>query len=131
MPHWSEKYIGMPYESGVADCMVLAERVANEVLGIYPGIPAAHETSLRGQAEQLARLKWNYAERVDGPIDAQPVLFVARGRFYHCGAVALIGGETWVLHNDQSAGMVICQRLRDMTRWAYQLEGFYSWITKK
>lgn len=131
MRHWSEKYIGLPYEPGIADCMVLAERVANEVLGIYPGIPTTHETSLRGQAEQLARLKADYAVQVDAPIDAQPVLFVARGRFYHCGVVALIGGETLVLHNDSFAGMVICQRLRDMTRWAYKFEGFYEWLATK
>ncbi|WP_368640494.1 hypothetical protein ABRZ04_04565 [Castellaniella ginsengisoli] len=128
MGHWSEKYIGKPYIPGVADCMNLAEQVANEVLGIYPNIPVSHETSLRGQAEQLSRLKADFAVRVDKPIDAQPVLFVARGRFFHCGVVALIGSETWVLHNDQSAGMVVCQRLRDMTRWAYSFEGFYKWL---
>lgn len=128
MAHWSGRYIGQPYIPGVADCMNLAEQVANEVLGLHIGIPTTHETSLRGQAEQLSRLKATYAERVDAPIDAQPVLFVARGRFFHCGAVALIGGETWVLHNDQSAGMVVCQRLRDLTRWAYSFEGFYKWL---
>lgn len=131
MAHWTDRYIGKPYIAGVADCMNLAEQVANEVLGIYPGIPASHETSLRGQAKQLAELKWNYARRVDAPIEAQPVLFVARGRFFHCGVAAIIGGETWVLHNDQSAGMVVCQRMRDLTRWAYSLEGYYRWIATK
>ncbi|MHA3905129.1 hypothetical protein ACTPOE_16615 [Castellaniella sp. WN] len=111
--------------------MNLAERVANEVLGIYPDIPTSHETSLRGQAKQLAELKWNYARRVDAPIEAQPVLFVARGRFFHCGVAAIVSGETWVLHADSMIGMVVCQRLRDMTRWTYQLEGFYSWIATK
>ena len=131
MAHWTDRYIGKPYIAGVADCMNLVERVANEVLGIYPGIPTSHETSLRGQAKQLAELKWNYARRVDAPIEAQPVLFVARGRFFHCGVAAIIGGETWVLHADSMIGMVVCQRLRDMTRWTYQLEGFYSWIATK
>jgi hypothetical protein len=131
MAHWTDRYIGKPYIPGVADCMNLAEQVANEVLGIYPNIPAAHETSLRGQAEQLDRLKSDFAVRVDAPIDAQPVLFVARGRFFHCGVAAIIGGETWVLHNDSAAGMVVCQRLRDMTRWAYKFEGAYKWLATK
>jgi len=129
--HWSTKYIGQPYIPGVADCMVLAERVANEVLGIRPDIPVVHETSLRGQAEQLSRLKDSFAVRVDAPIDAQPVLFVARGRLYHCGVAALIGEATWILHADSLAGMVVCQRLRDMTRWAYVFEGWYRWIATK
>lgn len=128
MAHWTDRYIGLPYIPGVADCAWLAERVAVEVLGIHPGLPQSHETSLRGQAEQLSLLKDGFAVRVDEPIDAQPVLFVARGRLFHVGAVALIGGETWVLHNDQSAGMAVCQRLRDMTRWAYQFEAFYRWL---
>ena len=128
MAHWSDRYIGRPYIAGTADCAWLAEQVACDVLGIHPGLPASHEKSLRGQAEQLARLKDGYAVRVDAPIDAHPVLFIARGRFYHVGAVALIGGEIWALHNDQSAGMVVCQRLRDMTRWAFEFEGWYRWI---
>ncbi|MBV2182340.1 MAG: hypothetical protein KUL86_14065 [Castellaniella sp.] len=131
MAHWTDRYIGKPYIPGIADCMNLAEQVANEVLGLHIGIPATHETSLRGQAEQLDRLKSDYAVRVDAPIDAQPVLFVARGRFFHCGVAAIIGGETWVLHNDSAAGMVICQRLRDMTRWAYKFEGAYKWLATK
>lgn len=128
MTHWTDEYIGRPYRAGVADCMNLAEEVAVDVLGIHPGVPTVHETTLRGQASQLSRLRDQYAVRVDGPIEAQPILFVARGRFFHCGAVALIGGETWVLHNDQAAGMVVCQRLRDMTRWAYVLDGYYKWL---
>jgi hypothetical protein len=131
MAHWTTQFIGRPYIPGIADCMNLAEQVANEVLSINPGIPTTHETSLRGQAEQLSRLKDSFAVRVDTPIDAQPVLFVARGRLYHCGVVALISSETWVLHADSLAGMVVCQRLRDMPRWAYVFEGWYRWIATK
>lgn len=128
MKHWTDAYIGRPYLPGVADCMNLAEEVAIDVLKIHPGVPTVHETTLRGQASQLARLKDSYAVRVDGPIEAQPVLFVARGRFFHCGAVSIINGEVWVLHNDSTAGAVVLQRLRDMTRWAYVLDGYYKWL---
>ncbi|MFV0284751.1 MAG: hypothetical protein ACK5JE_13360 [Castellaniella sp.] len=131
MRPWHEKYIGQPYIPGIADCMNLAEQIANEVLGLRIDIPTMHETSLRGQAEQLDRLKATYAERVDAPIDAQPVLFVARGRFFHCGVNVLTGGEHWVLHADQSSGFVVCQRLRDLTRWAYKFEGYYKWLATK
>lgn len=130
MTHWSDSYIGAPYIPEVADCMHLAERVAREVLGLEPGLPQTHEASLRKQAEQISRLKSSYAERVGAPIDGHPALFVARGKFYHCGAVALIDGVVWVLHNDQAAGMVVRERLREMTNWAYKFEGFYKWIDK-
>lgn len=128
MPHWSDKYIGQPYVPEVGDCAAFAERVAREVLGIDPKLPVSHEQSLRAQAEQITELKDIHAVRVDAPIDGQPVLFVARGRFFHIGVAALIGGETWVVHADQGAGAVVCQRLADMTRWAYRWEGWYKWI---
>ncbi|SOE48112.1 hypothetical protein ODI_R1242 [Orrella dioscoreae] len=38
-----------------------------------------------------------------------------------------LAGEWWVLHADQSAGSVLRQRLRDVTRLHFQLEGFYAW----
>ena len=128
MTHWSDRYIGLPYVPEVGDCAAFAERVAREVLGVDPKLPVSHEKSLRAQAEQITELKHIHAVRVDNPIDGQPVLFVARGRFFHIGVAALIGGETWIVHADQSAGAVVCQRLADMTRWAYRLEGAYKWI---
>lgn len=131
MDHWSEGYLNQPYIPEIADCMTLAERVAVEVLGIHPGLPVSHETSLRKQAEQINALKDTYAVRVDRPIDGHPVLFRARGKFYHCGVIALMGGQTLVLHNSQSFGAVIRQPLADVTRWEYKLEGFYSWIASK
>tara|TARA_R100000655_G_scaffold83222_1_gene122800 strand:- start:151 stop:534 length:384 start_codon:yes stop_codon:yes gene_type:complete len=126
--HWSDKYIGQPYIPESGDCAAFAERVAREVLNIDPGLPASHESGLREQAKQITELKDTYAVQVDAPVDGQPVLFVARGRFFHIGVACLINGETWILHADQSAGAVICQRLSDMTRWAFKLQGFYKWI---
>ncbi|MBC7201944.1 MAG: hypothetical protein H5U29_00275 [Pusillimonas sp.] len=126
--HWSDRYIGQPYIPESGDCAAFAERVAREVLRINPKLPESHASGLREQAEQISQLKDSYAVRVDAPIDGQPVLFVARGRFFHIGVAALIGGETWIVHADQSAGAVVCQRLTDMTRWAYKLEGAYRWI---
>jgi len=128
MSHWSDKYIGRPYIAGVADCMHLAEEIALDVLKINPKLPQSHETSLRKQAEQIDRLKADYAIKVCEPIDGHPVLFIARGRFYHCGVAAIINGNPWILHNDQSAGMVLRQRIRDITLLHFKLEGFYKWI---
>lgn len=128
MNHWSQNYIGLPYVEGEADCAALAERVAKEVLRIDPKLPQSHASGLRGQAEQITALKAEYAVRVDTPIDGHPVLFAARGRFFHIGVACHLAGEVWALHADQTSGSVICQRLRDMTRWSYSLEGFYKWL---
>ena len=129
MGNWYEKYIGEPYIEETNDCMRLVERIANEVLGLKPNLPKEHPTSLREQAIQFASLKDVYAVKIDKPLDAHPILFIARGRFYHAGAVVLINEEVYVLHNDQTAGMTILQRLRDLTRWVYEFQGFYQWKT--
>jgi len=125
--HWSEKYVGEPYVSGVADCAALAARVAREVLGIACRLPDVHEKGLRGQAAQIQAHKDTIAERSAVAMDGHPVLFIGRGRTCHIGVMCWIASEWWVLHADQSAGFVIRQRLRDMTRVLYQLEGFYTW----
>lgn len=124
---WVDRYIGIPYVAKTGDCAAFAQRVAREVLHMDVVLPG-HATGLRAQALQIDALKDRYAERVDAPIDAHPVLFLARKKFYHMGAVALIAGETWVVHADQSVGMVVCQRLRDMIAWQYELEGMYRWL---
>ncbi|MYZ41430.1 hypothetical protein [Schauerella aestuarii] len=125
--HWSDKYVGEPYVPGVGDCASLAAKVGREVLGIACGLPEVHATGLRNQATQIYEHKDVLAGRVDKPIDGQPALFVGRGRVCHIGVCCLIAGETWILHADQTVGFVVRQRLREMTRIHYQLEGFYRW----
>lgn len=126
--HWSDRYVGLPYIAGAGDCAALAAKVARDVLGIDCGLPASHATGLREQSAQVMANKEALAVRIDAPIDAQPALFLARGRLAHIGVVCIIGGEVWVLHADQSAGAVVRERLSRMTEFRYILEGFYKWL---
>lgn len=128
MSHWSDEYVGEPYIPETGDCAALAERVAREVFGKVVGLPTSHASTYREQAKQIMELRDDYAERIDKPEDGCPVLFVGRGRLCHIGVVCMIANEIWVLHADQSAGMVVRQRLRDVTRIHFKLEGFYEWI---
>jgi hypothetical protein len=126
--HWSDKYVGQPYVAEVGDCAGLAAKVARDVLGIDCGLPSSHATGLREQSAQVMANKDALAVRVDKPADAQPALFLARGRLAHIGVVCLIGSEVWILHADQSAGAVVRERLTRMTEFRYTLEGFYKWL---
>ena len=128
MSHWSDKYVGDVYIPETGDCAALAERVAREVFGKTVGLPTSHASTYREQAKQIMELRDDYAERIDKPVDGCPALFVGRGRLCHIGVVCIIAGEIWILHADQSAGMVVRQRLRDVTRIHFKLEGFYEWI---
>lgn len=125
--HWSEKYVGDPYVPGIADCAALAAKVAREVLRIACRLPDVHARGLRSQASQIQACKDEVATRSAVAKDGHPALFIGRGRTCHIGVMCWIADEWWVLHADQTAGFVVRQRLRDLTRVHYQLEGFYAW----
>lgn len=128
--HWSDRYVGLPYIEQTGDCAALAERVAREVFGLTIGLPTSHATTYREQAKQILELRDDYAVKIDEPFDGCPVLFIGRGRLCHIGVMCFIGYDWWVLHADQSSGYVVRQRLRDVTRIHFKLEGYYRWKTK-
>lgn len=125
--HWSDKYLNLPYVPETGDCAAIAALIAREMLGINADIPDSHEVTLRAQAAQIARVKSDYAERVDEPIEGHPVLLLSRGDLFHIGVMCRLAGEWWVLHADKTFGAVIRQRLRFMTMIDYKIEGFYRW----
>lgn len=126
--HWSDRYVGQDYEADTADCAVLACAVAREVLGKDIQLPGERRPGPFGRNTQIQQKHGDFARRVDGPADAQPVLLICRGRAQHIGVMCYLAGEWWVLHADQGAGFVLRQRLRDMPRQGYTVEGFYEWL---
>lgn len=125
--HWSDKYVGLPYVPETGDCAALAAMVSAKEFGHVPAIPGSHASTLREQTAQILEHRDELAERIDGPVDGCPALFIGRGRLCHIGVMCWLAHEWWVLHADQSAGAVIRQRLRDMTRIHFRLEGYYRW----
>lgn len=126
--HWSDRYIGEPYIPEIADCAVLAVRVAKEVFGKDIALPVPHAATIRAQAKQIDALKDDYARRIETPVDGCPVLLIGRGRNCHIGIMCWLANEWWVLHANQSFQFVTRERLRDVTRLHYQVEGFYEWL---
>lgn len=125
--HWSDRYVGLPYVPETGDCAALAAKVSHEVFGKVPPMPSSHAVGLRDQTAQIIEHRDELADRVEHPTDGCPALFVGRGRLCHIGVMCWLAGEWWVLHADQSAGAVLRQRLRDLTRLHWKLEGYYRW----
>jgi hypothetical protein len=125
--HWSDNYIGEPYVPEVGDCAALAAKVNYEQFKKLPDLPNSHADTLRDQSKQIVELKDDLAVKIDEPFDGCPVLLIGRGRLCHIGVMCWIANEWWVLHADQSAGFVVRQRLRELTRLHYKVEGFYQW----
>lgn len=128
MSHWSDPYVGEAYIPEIADCAVLAVRVAKEVLNKDISLPVAYAATIRAQAKQIDDLKDDYAVRIDAPIDGQPVLLIGRGMSCHIGIMCWIAGEWYCLHANQSFQFVTRERLRDITRIHYRVDGFYKWL---
>ncbi|WP_047243157.1 hypothetical protein [Chromobacterium subtsugae] len=126
--HWSDRYVGQDYIADTADCAVLACAVAREVLGRNIQLPGERRPGPFGRNAQIRQYQDAFARRVDAPLDAQPVLLLARGRAQHIGVMCHLAGEWWVLHADEAAGFVLRQRLRDLPRQGYTVEGFYEWL---
>jgi len=127
--HWSDNYIGHDYVAGEYDCASLAETVARDVLGIAVMLPREHADTPFGRNAQIAAERGHLAESVADPIEGHPVLLAARGRLQHIGVMAKLAGEWWVLHADEGAGFVVRQRLRELGRHGYTVEGYYRWRT--
>lgn len=125
--HWSDRYVGLPYLPAEFDCASLAAKVSEDVFQKIIDLPLSHGDTYRGQSKQILRHRDDLACKIETPVDGCPALFYGRGRLCHIGVMCWIEGDWWVLHNDESSRFVIRQRLRDMTRIFFKLEGFYSW----
>lgn len=127
MIHWSDKYVGLPYLPQEFDCASLAAKVSKDLFNKEIGLPESHGETYRGQSKQILKHKDDLAIKIEKPVDGCPALFYGRGRLCHIGVMCWIAGDWWVLHNDENSRFVVRQRLRDMTRMLFTLEGYYSW----
>lgn len=127
MIHWSDKYVGLPYLPQEFDCASLAAKVSKDLFNKEVGLPESHGETYRGQSKQILKHKDDLAIKIEKPVDGCPALFYGRGRLCHIGVMCWIAGDWWVLHNDENSRFVVRQRLRDMTRVLFTLEGYYSW----
>lgn len=127
--HWAEKYIGLPYAHGEADCGRLVCRVQAEVFGQRAPDPAAEDraASAYGRARQVADVVGCFADPVADPREGDIVLMLCRARPSHVGVYAVVGGEPAVLHAMARPGQAVLTRLRDLPRLNLSVEGYYRW----
>lgn len=136
MAHWSEKYVGTPYQPGVFDCGTLVERVQQEVFGRnvvapsdrdYTSVPQGFTAKFEAMTRQIDRIKSDYAIRTTDPVDGDAILLQARGYFQHLGLLCIINGERWVLHATDLHKQVVLHRLTEMEIRGMRVEGYYRW----
>lgn len=129
MSHWSEKYIGLPYVRGEADCARLLVTVSREQFGV--SVPESSEVeraaSRLGRAAQMGDGVEAFGVPVDQPREGDAVLMICCGRPSHIGVFCLVDGEPCVLHALENARMVVRHRIRELNRINLVVEGYYRW----
>lgn len=129
MAHWSEKYIGQPYEVNYADCARLIAQVRKEVYNkpVPTDIEIERSASRLGRLGQMVDLVALCGVKTDEPKEGDAVLMLCRGRPSHIGVYCVIDGEPSVLHAMENAKMVVLHKIRELHRVFLSVEGYYAW----
>ena len=129
MGHWSESYIGQPYQAGSADCARLLAKVRREVfhLPVPDEIEVDRLQSRLGRSGQMNDLVSIYGKPTNHPSEGDAVLMICAGRPSHIGVYCVIDGEPSILHAMENAGMVVLHKIRDIERAFLKVEGYYTW----
>jgi cell wall-associated NlpC family hydrolase len=127
--HWSEQYIGKPYKLGDADCAALCiDVIEKEFSGNLPEFCKAYRENTRlRRAHQLEELAKEATQRTDSPEEGDVVLMLCRARPSHVGIFCVVDGEPSVLHAMENAKMVVRHKIRDLSKYFLQVEGYYKW----
>jgi hypothetical protein len=131
MAHWSDNYIGRPYQLGEADCAALVADVRREVFRqpVPSEVEVARSLSSLGRAGQVSDGVALYGDQTQGPVDGDVVLMLCAGRPSHVGVYCLIDGIAFVLHAMRNHGAVVRHRISQLPLTGLKVEGYYRWKT--
>ena len=125
--HPAEAFVGIPYDADTFDCADLVAHVRKHLHGHDVRLPNGRPRREAGQVA-LGELSKAYATRTEAPQDGDLVLMKRRAGVGHVGLYYLIGGEGWVLHANETNGMSVFHRVRELPDWGAIIEGYYAWV---
>lgn len=121
-PHWTQRYLGMPYEPG--GCLLLFVRVQRERFGrvIDPvSIPGALRDRILAFSAALEQVGW---VKVATPIDGDAVLMSFHNRPHHIGVYVGDVARGSVLQSIEGSGVVL-PSLASQEAGGWRVLGFY------
>ena len=124
--HPAEAFVGIPYDEQNFDCADFVAHVRREMYGHEVRLPNGRPRGEAGQAS-LGEASKAYATRTDTPKDGDLVLMKRRAGVGHVGLYFHIAGEAWVLHSNETNGMSVLHRVRELSTWGAIIEGTYAW----
>lgn len=129
MAHWSDNYIGLPYEIDTADCARLLSKVRKEQFSkpVPDDIEVDRAVSRLARFEQMQSLVQEFGIKTNEPTEGDAVLMLCRGRPSHIGVYCIVDGVECVLHAMENVGMVVRHRLCDLPKAWLTVDGYYTW----
>ena len=127
MIHWSDKYIGIPFD--YMNCGDLAVYVyRTELMGTVkmPEKPAQDNVFAYSSAVESQIMKYVDCE-TQFPQDGDLILMRACNRLAHVGVLCKISNTSYVLHSSDVFGASVRCRLTDLERQGYKVEAYYKW----
>lgn len=125
MRHWTELYIGLPYEE--YDCASLCVKVCHEQFGKDVYLPTDRANNLKGISKQIDDLHDDFAVITSEPEEGDAVLMIGRGRINHVGIVCYINKQLYILHAMKNAGIAVLHSITNLNSVGLTIEGFYKW----
>ncbi len=125
--HPAERFVGLVYDEAAFDCADFVAHVRRELHGHEVRLPNGRPRGHEGQIA-LGELSKAYAMRTEAPEDGDLVQMRRRAGVGHVGLFYRIAGEEYVLHANETNGMSVLHRVRDLSQWGARIEGYYSWI---
>ncbi|HZP98549.1 MAG TPA: hypothetical protein VFB13_03355 [Reyranella sp.] len=121
MPHWTEQYLGLPYEP--AGCWLLFERVQRERFGRAVSIGALPEDRrerIQAFRSGAGTLRW---VETRAPIEGDAVLMTSSRHPHHVGVYVAIGRGR-VLHSIEGQGSQ-CTPIDNIAAIRWRILGYY------
>lgn len=122
-----DRYVGIPYCEDTFDCADFVALVQRELYGRDVSLPNGRERGDRGYAVVAGRVD-QYATPTDTPADGDLVLMGRKGRKGgHVGLYFYLDHEGYVLHSNETDGVSVLHRVRDLPDFGTTIHGYYKW----
>ena len=130
MRHWSEKYVGREYRTGVFDCADLLKLVMHYEFGRDIKLPNDRDWRTQ-KPENISDYAREFASQTTIPIEGDAILMRIVGRKYslggHVGILSIVKKRQWVLHSIQNVGCIF-HPVKDLATYHLEPVGFYQWL---
>jgi len=128
MKHWTNQYIGVPYSN--MNCGEFAICIQREVFKKkyfrapeHPKVENPFHYNIILEKNLI-----NYLEKkIEKPVEGCCVLMKTMKRLTHVGVYTKIGRKDYVIHCLDSFKSSILHKIKDLTTYGIDVEGYYSW----